>query len=51
MLAVPIGASLLDHTLSVRGMKSKIQERKTIIPGLGAATREGEETIRAGQYF
>ena len=57
LLAATLGASLVGNMLEGRGMKSKIPERETKIPGLGVilagegTTRADEGTINAGLDF
>ena len=57
LLAATLGASLVGNMLEGRGMKSKIPERETKIPGLGVilagegTTRADEGTIKSGLDF
>ena len=57
LLAATLGASLVGNMLEGRGMKSKIPERETKIPGLGVilagegTTRADEGTIKSGLNF
>ena len=54
--AATLGATLLGNMLTRKGMKSRILERRTTIPGLevsraGKETIRADKTIRAGQDF
>ena len=57
MLAATLGASLVANMLEGRGMKSKVPEGETKIPGLRVilagegTTRADEGTIKARQDF
>ena len=57
MLAATLGVSLEGNMLGGRGMKSKIPERETKIPGVGVilagegTIRADEGTIKAGHDF
>ena len=48
MLTATLGASLVGNILDGRGMKSKVPERETKIPGLGVILA-GERTIRGDE--
>ena len=48
MLAATIGANFLGNMLTGRGMKSKIQECRATIPGVGVI-QAGEDRIRASK--